>query len=86
LEKAWIGLHDNLTSWTWSYAATGLGYYSDGEADYRRWDFGQPDNFLGEQMCIWMLSGGFWDDGQCFLRSSSVCYDGADTSLGLKWH
>uniref|UniRef100_A0A4W6CDS6 C-type lectin domain-containing protein n=1 Tax=Lates calcarifer TaxID=8187 RepID=A0A4W6CDS6_LATCA len=53
-ERAWIGLHDNLTSWRWSFSDSG--YYGDKEADYRNWGFDQPDNFLGEQMCVEM-----WD-------------------------
>lgn len=72
--KAWIGLHDNLTSWRWSF--TDSSYYGEKEANYRNWDFGQPDNFLGDQMCVKMWSGGLWEDSRCFLRNPFICYDG----------
>uniref|UniRef100_A0A4W6CDR9 C-type lectin domain-containing protein n=1 Tax=Lates calcarifer TaxID=8187 RepID=A0A4W6CDR9_LATCA len=61
-ERAWIGLHDNLTSWRWSFSDSG--YYGDKEADYRNWGFDQPDNFLGEQMCVEMWGGGVWLDSK----------------------
>ncbi|XP_049923850.1 mucin-2-like isoform X32 [Epinephelus moara] len=76
---AWIGLHDNLTSWRWSFSDSnyyGDNYYGDNEGDYRNWDFGQPDNFGGNQMCVTMWSGGVWVDSQCFLRNPFICYDG----------
>ncbi|KAL7375223.1 hypothetical protein ABVT39_013986 [Epinephelus coioides] len=91
---AWIGLHDNLTSWRWSFSDSnyygdnyygdnyygdnyyGDNYYGDNEGDYKNWDFGQPDNFGGNQMCVTMRSGGVWDDSQCFLRNPFICYDG----------
>lgn len=72
--KAWIGLHDNLTSWRWSLSDSR--YYGEKEADYRNWDFGQPDNFLGDQICVKMWSGGVWEDSWCFLRNPFICYDG----------
>lgn len=68
---AWIGLFDNLTSWSWSNV-TGR-YSSDIHSDYRNWDYGQPDNFNGEEMCVKMWSGGVWEDSKCFLRNPFVC-------------
>ncbi|XP_076581709.1 uncharacterized protein LOC143317440 [Chaetodon auriga] len=69
--KAWIGLHDNLTSWRWSFSDRRL------EGNYTgNWDVGQPDNFLGDQMCVKMWSGGVWEDSRCFLRNPFICYDG----------
>ena len=73
-KKAWIGLYDNLTSWRWSFSNSG--YYGDKKGGYRNWDFGQPDNFLGNQMCAKMWSGGVWDDSPCSLRNPFICYDG----------
>lgn len=73
-EMAWIGLHDNLTSWRWSFS-DGL-YYREKEDNYRVWDYGQPDNFFGDELCVTMLSGGVWDDSRCFLRYPFICYDG----------
>lgn len=81
--KAWIGLHDDLTSWRWSFSDLffSLFVYGDKEADYRNWDIGQPDNFLGNQMCVKMWSGGVWDDSQCWLRNPFICYDGLSSYL-----
>ncbi|XP_027143499.1 cell wall protein DAN4-like isoform X3 [Larimichthys crocea] len=76
--KAWIGLHDNLTSWRWSFSNSS--YYRDQEANYRNWYYGQPDNFLGDQMCVTMWSGGVWQDTRCSLRNPFICYDGSRIS------
>lgn len=77
--KAWIGLHDNLTSWRWSLSDSS--YYGDQEADYRNWGFGQPDNFFGGQMCVKMLSEGVWDDSRCSPRNPFICYDGLNSAF-----
>lgn len=82
--KAWIGLHDNLTSWRWSLSDSS--YYGDQEADYRNWGFGQPDNFFGGQMCVEMLSEGVWDDSQCSQRNPFVCYDGPSSAFINRLH
>lgn len=76
-QMAWIGLHDNLTSWRWSLSDSR--YYTDNENQYRNWDYGQPDNFLGNQMCVKMWSGGVWEDSQCGLRHPFICYDGLNS-------
>ncbi|TKS93171.1 Lectin Precursor [Collichthys lucidus] len=76
--KAWIGLHDNLTSWRWSFSNSS--YYRDQEANYRNWYYGQPDNFLGDQMCVTMWSGGVWQDTRCSLTNPFICYDGSRIS------
>ncbi|XP_071315232.1 mucin-2-like [Trachinotus anak] len=74
-QAAWIGLHDNLTSWRWSFSDSR--YYTGEEGNYRNWDFGQPNNFLGDQMCVKMWTGGLWEDSKCSLRNPFICYDGA---------
>uniref|UniRef100_A0A3P8WIG5 Macrophage mannose receptor 1-like n=2 Tax=Cynoglossus semilaevis TaxID=244447 RepID=A0A3P8WIG5_CYNSE len=71
--RAWIGLYDNLTSWRWSF--TNSNYYQGYGMNYRQWDFGQPDNLFGDQMCVRMWSRGKWEDSNCFLRNSFICYD-----------
>lgn len=73
-ELAWIGLHDNLTSWKWSFSESH--YYRNKETDYRNWDIGQPDNFAGNQMCVKMWSEGVWVDSQCSLKHPFICYNG----------
>lgn len=76
-KKAWIGLHDNLTSWRWSFADRSY---------YRNWDFNQPDNFLGDQMCVKMLSGGVWEDSNCLLKNPFICYDGLSSDGFIDGH
>ena len=71
---AWIGLHDNLTSWRWSFSR-------DKESQYRNWGYGQPDNYLGDQMCVKMGGFGVWEDSRCFLRNPFVCYDGLSSDF-----
>ena len=71
---AWIGLHDNPTSWRWSFSDSR--YYGGKEGDYRNWGFGQPDNFFGDEMCVRMWGGGVWESSRCFLRNPFICYDG----------
>ncbi|XP_034088378.1 C-type lectin domain family 10 member A-like [Gymnodraco acuticeps] len=67
-DLAWIGL--NFKNWTWSFSD------EDNESFYRNWDERQPDNFGGDQMCVKMSEGGLWEDEQCSLRNSFICYDG----------
>lgn len=71
-EKAWIGLYDNLTSWQWSYER---GLY-DQPISYTNWALGEPDVFLGNEMCVKMGLEGQWEDAQCRLNYSFICYDG----------
>lgn len=77
--RAWIGLYDNLTSWRWSF--TNSNYYQGYGMNYRQWDFGQPDNLFGDQMCVRMWSRGKWEDSNCFLRNSFICYNGLSVKL-----
>nr|XP_046237588.1 uncharacterized protein LOC124055038 [Scatophagus argus] len=71
--KAWIGLHDNLTSWRWSF--------SEVKSTFRNWDFGQPDNFLGDQLCVKLWGGGVWDDSSCLLRYPFICENGLSSDF-----
>ncbi|KAG7235600.1 hypothetical protein INR49_002436 [Caranx melampygus] len=73
-QTAWIGLFDNLTSWRWSYVAGH--HYSNVNSNYSNWDYGQPDNFNGEEMCVKMWSGGVWEDSKCFLKNPFICGTG----------
>ena len=73
-ELAWIGLHDNLTSWKWSFSDRR--YYRRKDTEYRNWDVDQPDNFAGDQMCVAMWRGGVWVDSQCSLNLPFICYNG----------
>lgn len=79
-QTAWIGLFDDLASWRWS--SVDSRYYGDVKGDYRNWDYGQPDNFNGEEMCVKMWSGGVWEDSKCFLKNPFICgpYGGPEGS------
>uniref|UniRef100_A0A8C7DJ09 C-type lectin domain-containing protein n=1 Tax=Oncorhynchus kisutch TaxID=8019 RepID=A0A8C7DJ09_ONCKI len=38
----WIGMYDDVNSWRWSLEDSD--YYSEGGAEFRNWQIGQPDN------------------------------------------
>ncbi|XP_029913818.1 C-type lectin domain family 10 member A-like [Myripristis murdjan] len=40
--RSWIGLYDDINSWRWSLQ--NKSYYGEGEAEFRMWASGQPDN------------------------------------------
>ncbi|XP_047222807.1 L-selectin-like, partial [Girardinichthys multiradiatus] len=54
--RSWIGLFDDVHSWRWSISDTN--FYKDGEAQFRNWGGGEPNNFLGSERC-----GEMWDNG-----------------------
>lgn len=79
--SAWIGLYDNLTSWKWSLEDSE--FYGDGDREYRNWDnfttfnFLQPNNDGGQQLCVEMLNNSFWNDRTCdSYKIQFICYDG----------
>ncbi|XP_008277950.1 cell wall protein IFF6-like [Stegastes partitus] len=75
-DRAWIGLYENLTNWRWSRSDQRRGPFSDEEGDdFRGWDVSQPDNFLGDEMCVNMGSAGGWEDSPCFLQNPFICYN-----------
>uniref|UniRef100_A0A3P8WLB9 Macrophage mannose receptor 1-like n=1 Tax=Cynoglossus semilaevis TaxID=244447 RepID=A0A3P8WLB9_CYNSE len=39
------------------------------------------NNLFGDQMCVRMWSRGKWEDSNCFLRNSFICYDGLSVKL-----
>uniref|UniRef100_A0A8C7WY12 C-type lectin domain-containing protein n=1 Tax=Oryzias sinensis TaxID=183150 RepID=A0A8C7WY12_9TELE len=74
--KAWIGLHDDIVNgWRWSLSDSS--FYGDGESTYRNWYPGEPNNMYGQQLCV-VFNGnnGFWDDLDCSVALSFVCYNG----------
>ncbi|XP_042071384.1 lithostathine-1-like [Haplochromis burtoni] len=78
--KAWIGLHDDLqNSWRWSLNDSS--FYGVGEAAFRNWYPGSPNNLNGQQQyCVALLSGSLysdrWDDRDCGDKYFFVCYNG----------
>ncbi|XP_036959316.1 macrophage mannose receptor 1-like [Acanthopagrus latus] len=68
----WIGLYDDVNSWRWSLSNTS--FYRDGEAEFRLWWPGQPDNSNSREHCTVMFDGQ-WNDVDCMTRYRSVCMD-----------
>ncbi|XP_034741186.1 galactose-specific lectin nattectin-like [Etheostoma cragini] len=65
---SWIGGSDAVKEGTWMW--------SDGSKfNYKSWNEGQPDNWLGQENCLVMswLSTGNWNDWVCYNQASFVC-------------
>ncbi|XP_030296645.1 C-type lectin domain family 10 member A-like [Sparus aurata] len=69
----WIGLYDDVNSWRWSLSDSN--FYKDGEAEFRSWETGKPDNYGSGEHCTGMTDGGQWSDIDCKARFRSVCMD-----------
>ncbi|XP_044038563.1 macrophage mannose receptor 1-like [Siniperca chuatsi] len=72
--QVWIGLYDDINSWRWSLKKEG--YYGEGEAEFRMWNSGEPNNFGGYETCAEMTADGLWNDLPCTLTKQFVCYNG----------
>ncbi|XP_047661872.1 C-type mannose receptor 2-like [Tachysurus fulvidraco] len=70
---AWIGLYDDVDSWRWSLDDDA--FYQEGERDFREW-YHQPDNYNGNEMCVYIRYDGTWFDGDCGTYLPFACYDG----------
>uniref|UniRef100_A0AAQ5Y5D1 C-type lectin domain-containing protein n=1 Tax=Amphiprion ocellaris TaxID=80972 RepID=A0AAQ5Y5D1_AMPOC len=68
---SWIGLH--VEKWTWSLADEM--FYSDGEAEFRNWYNGEPNNFAQNEYCTAMWYSEKWNDYPCESTIPSVCSD-----------
>ncbi|XP_020515657.1 macrophage mannose receptor 1-like [Labrus bergylta] len=71
--RAWIGLYDDVDSWSWSLSDPS--FYDAGEVEFRQWAGGMPDNAQSAQHCTIMHSDGLWNDLQCTDNLKSVCCD-----------
>ncbi|XP_036419993.1 macrophage mannose receptor 1-like [Colossoma macropomum] len=79
---AWIGLYDDLDGWRWSLDDDS--FYKEGERDYRAWTH-QPDNYGGNELCVYMSSSGTWFDKSCNTNYPFICYDGRAGSENYIW-
>ncbi|KAM9451689.1 C-type mannose receptor 2-like [Clarias gariepinus] len=70
---AWIGLYDNLNDWRWSLDDDA--FYEEGEREFRGW-YHEPNNYGGNELCVFMYYTGEWFDLQCNQRLGFVCYNG----------
>ncbi|KAK3523962.1 hypothetical protein QTP70_017189, partial [Hemibagrus guttatus] len=69
----WIGLYGDVDSWRWSLEDDA--FYQEGERDFRGWPH-QPDNYNGNELCVYINYDGAWFDGNCNSNLPFVCYDG----------
>lgn len=77
--SAWIGLYDDLNSWTWSIANDS--FYGPDETLYRNWASGEPNNYGGNEMCVHMYGQGTWNDITCSNTNPFVCYGQNDSHI-----
>ncbi|XP_056587692.1 macrophage mannose receptor 1-like [Triplophysa dalaica] len=70
--SAWIGQYDDVNSWRWSLDDDD--FYQDGEREFRNWNH-QPDNYGGNELCVYMNYDGEWFDSSCDNPLSFVCYN-----------
>ncbi|XP_054869190.1 putative C-type lectin domain family 20 member A [Amphiprion ocellaris] len=50
-------------------------FYSDGEAEFRNWYIGEPQDFTHNEYCALSGNGGSWADYPCESTIPSVCSD-----------
>lgn len=77
----WIGLYDNLSSWTWSLDEAAF----DNGLDFSSWsglflsystNMPEPNLSVVAKICVLMDRGGFWFDKLCAEKRPAVCYYG----------
>ncbi|XP_014835128.1 PREDICTED: C-type mannose receptor 2-like isoform X1 [Poecilia mexicana] len=69
--RAWIGLYDDVDSWRWSLSDSG--FYRTGEDSFRKWQSGEPNNWMSTERCGMMTGEGLWQDGPCSSARRPVC-------------
>jgi len=67
---AWIGLYDDVKSWTWSDPSVD----SNGDVDPWSWSGSQPDNSKTQEGCV-LMHDKKWRDRDCNDSLDSVCYN-----------
>ncbi|XP_077088897.1 macrophage mannose receptor 1-like [Siphateles boraxobius] len=75
--SAWIGLYDDVNSWRWSLENNN--FYQEGERDFRNW-YHEPNNNVGNELCVYMDHNGNWYDSSCENYYTFVCYDGRENA------
>ncbi|XP_067449636.1 C-type mannose receptor 2-like isoform X1 [Thunnus thynnus] len=69
----WIGLYDDMNSWRWSLSDRH--FYKPGEAEFRKWYPGEPNNKHSAEHCTQMYDGGQWNNEDCIASFRAVCSD-----------
>ncbi len=78
----WIGLKRGEPDWFWSLSDST--FYGEGEAEYRRWNNGQLDNWGTDENCVVLNDAGeFWDIS-CTTNLTFICYDGKELTVHSK--
>ncbi|XP_052443600.1 macrophage mannose receptor 1-like [Carassius gibelio] len=75
--SAWIGLYDDVNSWRWSLEDND--FYQEAERDFRNF-YHEPDNYGGNELCVYMNYDGNWFDMACDNMLPFICYDGRETA------
>nr|XP_055035542.1 C-type mannose receptor 2-like [Misgurnus anguillicaudatus] len=75
--SAWIGLYDDLNNWRWSLENND--FYQEGERDFRNW-YHEPNNYGGNELCVYMDYYGKWNDFSCDNNFPFVCYNGRENA------
>ncbi|XP_056587690.1 C-type mannose receptor 2-like [Triplophysa dalaica] len=70
--SAWIGQYDDVNSWRWSLDDDD--FYQEEEREFRNW-FHEPNNYLGNELCVVLDYNGNWADISCDSSQSFLCYD-----------
>uniref|UniRef100_A0A3B3DHH0 C-type lectin domain-containing protein n=2 Tax=Oryzias melastigma TaxID=30732 RepID=A0A3B3DHH0_ORYME len=72
-ETAWIGLYDDVNSWKWSMSDPN--FYKNGDANFRNWKVGEPNNDNGHESCTMVnsLDNGKWNDVPCNILIEPIC-------------
>lgn len=78
----WLGLYFDSNNWRWSLEKEG--YYGEGEAEFRMWLKGKPNNKKASENCVVMKNDGFWNDALCQNQNLFVCYNGKKNKLLLQ--
>ncbi|KAK3555257.1 hypothetical protein QTP86_014833 [Hemibagrus guttatus] len=79
----WIGLYGDVDSWRWSLEDDA--FYQEGERDFRGWPH-QPDNYNGNELCVYINYDGAWFDGNCNSNLPFVCYDAMPSASSHQYH
>uniref|UniRef100_A0A8C6WHQ0 C-type lectin domain-containing protein n=1 Tax=Neogobius melanostomus TaxID=47308 RepID=A0A8C6WHQ0_9GOBI len=62
---AWIGLYRQ--PWRWSDGS---------DSQFTNWGSGQPNNYAGNQHCVWEDNNHKWNDKPCSEKKKFVCHRG----------
>ncbi|XP_029946207.1 macrophage mannose receptor 1-like [Salarias fasciatus] len=77
--SVWIGLQPDTEAWRWSL--DDQDHYGEGEAGFRRWSNGEPNEASMYEVCVFMTESGTWFDQPCSFPYTFVCYSKTDSSF-----